>query len=163
MTQTLFKACIRAGTGLCLIVWSAFAMAETHLLAPCPDSPNCVSSLATQSDKRVDPLQVAADRESSLKKLETLLGSLPRVDYDVVGQSRIQARFTSRILRFVDDVTFYVRENGMVEVRSASRAGYWDLGANRRRVESLREQLFEQETDDRTSQQPPFGNAENRA
>jgi hypothetical protein len=50
-----------------------------------------------------------------------------------------------------------------VEVRSASRAGYWDLGANRRRVESLREQLFEQETDDRTSQQPPFGNAENRA
>ncbi|BAP13924.1 MAG: hypothetical protein AOY29_04570 [Alcanivorax borkumensis] len=138
-------------------------MAETHLLAPCPDSPNCVSSLATQSDKRVDPLQVAADRESSLKKLETLLGSLPRVDYDVVGQSRIQARFTSRILRFVDDVTFYVRENGMVEVRSASRAGYWDLGANRRRVESLREQLFEQETDDRTSQQPPFGNAENRA
>ena len=138
-------------------------MAETHLLAPCPDSPNCVSSLATQSDKRVDPLQVAADRESSLKKLETLLGSLPRVDYDVVGQSRIQARFTSRILRFVDDVTFYVRENGMVEVRSASRAGYWDLGANRRRVEALREQLFEQETDDRTSQQPPFGNAENRA
>ncbi|MEQ3636699.1 DUF1499 domain-containing protein [Alcanivorax sp.] len=137
-------------------------MAETHLLAPCPDSPNCISSLATQSDKRVAPLQVAADRKNSLKKLEILLSRLPRVEYDVVGQSRIQARFTSRILRFVDDVTFYVRENGVVEVRSASRTGYWDLGANRRRVESLREQLSEQETDDRTSQQPPFGNAENR-
>jgi uncharacterized protein (DUF1499 family) len=107
-------------------------------------------------------LQVAADRKNSLKKLEILLSRLPRVEYDVVGQSRIQARFTSRILRFVDDVTFYVRENGVVEVRSASRTGYWDLGANRRRVESLREQLSEQETDDRTSQQPPFGNAENR-
>lgn len=137
-------------------------MAETHLLAPCPDSPNCISSLATQSDKRVAPLQVAADRKNSLKKLEILLSRLPRVEYDVVGQSRIQARFTSRILRFVDDVTFYVRENGVVEVRSASRTGYWDLGANRRRVESLREQLSEQGTDDRTSQQPPFGNAENR-
>jgi len=137
-------------------------MAETHLLAPCPDSPNCISSLATQSDKRVAPLQVTADRKNSLKKLEILLSRLPRVEYDVVGQSRIQARFTSRILRFVDDVTFYVRENGVVEVRSASRTGYWDLGANRRRVESLREQLSEQGTDDRTSQQPPFGNAENR-
>ena len=68
-------------------------MAETHLLAPCPDSPNCVSSLATQSDKRVDPLQVAADRESSLKKLETLLGSLPRVDYDVeIGRASCRER-----------------------------------------------------------------------
>lgn len=138
-------------------------MADTHLLAPCPDSPNCVSSLATKGDKRVAPLQIAADRETSLKKLEALLGSLPRVDYDVVGQSRIQARFSSRIMRFVDDVTFYVRDNGVVEVRSASRAGYWDLGANRRRVESLREQLSEQKTDDRTSQQPPFENAEHRA
>ena len=137
-------------------------MADTHLLAPCPDSPNCVSSLATQSDKRVAPLQAGADRGSSLKKLESLLGNLPRVDYDVVGQSRIQARFTSRVLRFVDDVTFYVRDNGVVEVRSASRTGYWDLGANRRRVESLREQLSEQDTDDRTSQQHAFGNAEHR-
>ncbi|MBQ25206.1 DUF1499 domain-containing protein [Alcanivorax sp.] len=138
-------------------------MADTHLLAPCPDSPNCVSSLATQADKRVAPLQVGADRPSSLKKLESLLGNLPRVDYEVVGQSRIQARFTSRVLRFVDDVTFYVRDNGVVEVRSASRTGYWDLGANRRRVESLREQLSEQDTDDRTSQQHAFGNAEHRA
>ena len=58
-------------------------MADTHLLAPCPDSPNCVSSLATQADKRVAPLQVGADRQSSLKKLESLLGNLPRVDYDL--------------------------------------------------------------------------------
>ena len=76
-------------------------------------------------------------------------------EFDVVGQSRIQARFSSRLLRFVDDVTFYVREDGMVEVRSASRVGYWDLGANRRRVESLREQLAEQAPDDSTSQHYP--------
>ncbi len=102
-------------------------MSDTNLLAPCPDSPNCVSSLATDEDR----------------------------EFDVVGQSRIQARFSSRLLRFVDDVTFYVREDGMVEVRSASRVGYWDLGANRRRVESLREQLAEQAPDDSTSQHYP--------
>lgn len=127
-------------------------MSNTHLLAPCPDSPNCVSSLATDEERRVAPLQVAETRKASMARLQALLRQLPRVEFDVVGQSRIQARFSSRILRFVDDVTFYVREDGVVEVRSASRVGYWDLGANRRRVESLREQLAEQATDDSTSQ-----------
>ena len=127
-------------------------MADTHLLAPCPDSPNCVSSLATDDSHRVEPLTVADNREACMARLQALLKALPRVEFDVVGQSRIQARFTSRLLRFVDDVTFYVRENGMVEVRSASRVGYWDLGANRRRVESLREQLAEQAPDDSTAQ-----------
>ncbi len=127
-------------------------MSNTHLLAPCPDSPNCVSSLATDEERRVAPLQVAETRKASMARLQALLRQLPRVEFDVVGQSRIQARFSSRILRFVDDVTFYVREDGVVEVRSASRVGYWDLGANRRRVESLREQLAEQAPDDSTSQ-----------
>ncbi|MED5387657.1 MAG: DUF1499 domain-containing protein [Pseudomonadota bacterium] len=118
-------------------------MSDTHLLAPCPDSPNCVSSLASQDRHRIAPLQVATNRSESMGRIKALLSNLPRVEFDVVGQSRIQARFTSRLLRFVDDVTFFVRENGVVEVRSASRVGYWDLGANRRRVESLREQLAE--------------------
>ena len=126
-------------------------MSDTHLLAPCPNSPNCVSSLATDEDRRVAPLKVAQTRQASMARLQALLRQLPRVEFDVVGQSRIQARFSSRLLRFVDDVTFYVREDGMVEVRSASRVGYWDLGANRRRVESLREQLAEQAPDERTS------------
>jgi uncharacterized protein (DUF1499 family) len=130
---------------------SVAAMSDTHLLAPCPDSPNCVSSLAKDEDRRVAPLQVAETRQASMTRLQALLRQLDRVEFDVVGQSRIQARFSSRLLRFVDDVTFYIREDGVVEVRSASRVGYWDLGANRRRVESLREQLAEQAHDARTS------------
>ncbi|WP_290538100.1 MULTISPECIES: DUF1499 domain-containing protein [Alcanivorax] len=143
---------IRILSSAILLLMSAAAMSNTHLLAPCPDSPNCVSSLATDEERRVAPLQVAETRKASMARLQALLRQLPRVEFDVVGQSRIQARFSSRILRFVDDVTFYVREDGVVEVRSASRVGYWDLGANRRRVESLREQLAEQAPDDSTSQ-----------
>ena len=30
---------------------------------------------------------------------------------------------------------------GVIHVRSASRTGYWDLGANRRRVETIREAI----------------------
>lgn len=116
-------------------------MNDTRLLAPCPNSPNCVSSLAADPRHHVDPLPSAGDRAASLALLIDTLAEIPRVEMEPVGPARLQARFTSRLLRFVDDVTFYVHDNGRIEVRSASRVGYWDLGANRRRVETLRERL----------------------
>ncbi|MZR62158.1 DUF1499 domain-containing protein [Alcanivorax sp. DP30] len=126
-------------------------MSDNNLLAPCPNSPNCVSSLTSSDKHRVEPLAVSDSRETSMARLKAVLDAQSRVEYDVVGESRIQARFKSLILRFTDDVTFYVRESGVVEVRSASRVGYWDLGANRRRVESLREQLAETRSNDQSA------------
>lgn len=116
-------------------------MNDTRLLAPCPNSPNCVSSLAADPRHHVDPLPGAGDRAASLTLLIDTLAEMPRVEVEPVGPARLQARFTSRLLRFVDDVTFYVHDNGRIEVRSASRVGHWDLGANRRRVDALRERL----------------------
>ena len=137
-------------------------MADENLLAPCPNSPNCVSSLSGSKDHWVAPLEASDTRDTSLQRVQSVLDSLPRVDYDVAGPARINARFKSMVLRFTDDVTFYVRENGTVEVRSASRVGYWDLGANRRRVESLREKLAEMQSNDRSARldnesAPPVG------
>ena len=40
---------------------------------------------------------------------------------------------------FVDDVEFLFPKEKIIHVRSASRIGYSDFGANRRRVEHLRE------------------------
>ena len=43
--------------------------------------------------------------------------------------------FTSLIFRFVDDVEFLVDDSTrQIHFRSASRVGYSDLGANRRRM-----------------------------
>ena len=51
----------------------------------------------------------------------------------------LHATFTTRVMRFVDDVEFrMVLEQELIHVRSASRVGYSDLGTNRRRVERLR-------------------------
>ncbi|HBC18007.1 MAG TPA: DUF1499 domain-containing protein, partial [Alcanivorax sp.] len=58
-------------------------MSDTHLLAPCPDSPNCVSSLAKDEDRRVAPLQVAETRQASMTRLQALLRQLDRVEFDV--------------------------------------------------------------------------------
>jgi len=45
---------------------------------------------------------------------------------------------------FVDDLELQLRpQDALIAVRSASRLGYGDLGANRRRVEALRAALAE--------------------
>jgi uncharacterized protein (DUF1499 family) len=49
--------------------------------------------------------------------------------------------FTSRLLRFRDDVEFLLGPGDAVQVRSASRLGYSDLGVNRKRVETIRARL----------------------
>jgi uncharacterized protein (DUF1499 family) len=46
---------------------------------------------------------------------------------------------TTRLMRFVDDVELLLdAPAGVIHLRSSSRIGHSDLGANRKRVEALR-------------------------
>ena len=112
-----------------------------ELLPPCPDSPNCVSSVDPEEARRVDPLDGGSTREQALQRLEAALGNMPRVEWERTADDRIEAEFTSLLFRFVDDVILVVDPDGRIDVRSASRTGHWDLGVNRRRVERLRREL----------------------
>ena len=54
----------------------------------------------------------------------------------------LYAQYTSRLMKFVDDVEFWFDPAaGVVQVRSASRLGEKDFGVNRARVESIRQAL----------------------
>jgi uncharacterized protein (DUF1499 family) len=109
-------------------------------LTDCPSSPNCVSSQASDSAHKIAPLALIGGPANSRKRLLALLANQPRVTVVSEQNNYIRAEFTSRLLRFVDDVEFLFGPQA-IEVRSASRLGYSDLGANRTRVEQLREQL----------------------
>ena len=51
----------------------------------------------------------------------------------------LTAEYRSLIFRFIDDVDFLLDEKeGVIHFRSASRVGYSDLGANRKRMERIR-------------------------
>ncbi|MDA0687292.1 MAG: DUF1499 domain-containing protein [Proteobacteria bacterium] len=105
-------------------------------LTPCPDSPNCVSSFATDETHAIEPLA------ASLADVERIL--LGFDDTNIVSSEGdyLYAEFTTRIMGYVDDVEFlYDRNNGVTHVRSASRLGYSDLGANRNRIERIRSEL----------------------
>lgn len=84
------------------------------------------------------------DTANSHKRLLALLASQPRVTVVSTENNYIRAEFTSRLLRFVDDVEFLLGPQA-IEVRSASRLGHSDLGVNRARLEQLREQLSQPE------------------
>ena len=108
-------------------------------LAPCPDTPNCVSSLAPDRAHRVEPLPLAGAPDEALDRLRQIIESMPRAVVDESGGGRLKARFRSFLFRFVDDLELAVDPRaGLIHIRSASRVGYSDLGVNRRRVEEIR-------------------------
>ena len=56
----------------------------------------------------------------------------------------LEATETSRIFRFVDDIVVRLRADGtatVIDVRSKSRVGRGDMGANAKRIEAFRKQL----------------------
>jgi uncharacterized protein (DUF1499 family) len=110
-------------------------------LAPCPGSPNCVSS-DDQGKHAIAAFNLKTAPAQAWQALERVLAEIPRVKIVTRTEQYLHAEFTSTVLRFVDDVEFSLRpELRIIAVRSASRVGYYDFGANRSRVEDLRERL----------------------
>lgn len=132
-----------------LLIMSLFSQQPENLglkdgrLTPCPKSPNCVCSFTDSADAghAIEPLQIPAGLEQPMEALVRVIESLPRTEIVTRESNYLHAEFTTRLLRFVDDVEFqYVPEENLIHVRSASRVGYSDLGANRKRVEQIRTQ-----------------------
>jgi uncharacterized protein (DUF1499 family) len=108
-------------------------------LKPCPNKPNCVSSLNSDKTRAVEPLQYVGDWQTVKKSLLGLIENLPRAVVVEHHNQYVHATFKSKIFGFVDDVEFLFDDTQkLIQIRSASRMGYYDFGANRQRVEMLR-------------------------
>jgi uncharacterized protein (DUF1499 family) len=113
---------------------------KTERLAPCPDSPNCVSTLSTDDEHRIEPIEFEGSAQAAKEQLLAIVRSMPRTRIVDDDGLYVHAEFRSRVFRFVDDVEFYIdADAGLVQFRSASRKGYSDLGVNRRRMEEIRD------------------------
>ena len=111
-------------------------------LAPCPSSPNCVSSDARDERHAIEPLRLAAAAQQAWPSVRAAVAELPRTRIVRETPDYLHAECRSALFGFVDDLELQLRPSeGIVAVRSASRIGYGDLGVNRRRVESLRASL----------------------
>ena len=114
----------------------------TKRLAPCPDSPNCVSSDATDPAHYTAPFALIIPARQAWPLVREAMKEIPRTEITNDTDFYLRAECRSAVFRFVDDLELELRAgDGIIAVRSASRTGYSDFGVNRRRVEGLRERL----------------------
>jgi uncharacterized protein (DUF1499 family) len=146
----LLAAILAGGTVITLALFSLFSSKPTNLgvtngrLAPCPDSPNCVSTQATDDAHHIEPIPFDGTPREAMTRLKTVLASRPRVRIVMETDTYLHAEFTSLIFRFVDDVEFVVDDQRkVIDFRSASRVGRSDLGVNRKRMEAIRQAFAE--------------------
>lgn len=121
---------------------STVSQASEKQLPPCPSSPNCVSSQATEEGHFIAPFKTTVPVDEAWAALKTALLSQSRTVITGETGNTLHAEATSLVFRFVDDIDAILDANAkVIHIRSASRVGYGDFGVNRRRVESLRAQL----------------------
>ncbi len=88
----------------------------------------------------IAPLNIKnGDAMASLESLANILQEMPGVTLVEHQPNYLYAQAQTRWLKFVDDLEFWVNaEDGVIEVRSASRLGREDFGVNRERIEAIR-------------------------
>lgn len=103
-------------------------------LLACPSSPNCVSSYLSEAPHGIAAIE---GNEQTFQSLVSHLGEAEGYRVKERAKNYIHATYQSRLFGFVDDIELYF-DGSVIQVRSASRVGYSDLGANAKRVEALR-------------------------
>ncbi|HKI62757.1 MAG TPA: DUF1499 domain-containing protein [Mariprofundaceae bacterium] len=133
---------ILAGAGMSLLSHQAPELGLVDgRLRPCPDSPNCVCSEGSRGDTLHFIEPISASGMHADVEWKNLIAAIQSQGGEIVQQSEtyLHATFTSSIFRFIDDVEARLdRDTGLIHLRSASRVGRSDLGANRKRIEGVR-------------------------
>ena len=107
-------------------------------LAPCPESPNCVSSYETDEVHGMAGIEFTGETAVAQEKLRAIIQAMPNSTLITDEPGYLHAEFRSPTMRFIDDVEFYFDEaDGLIQFRSAARLGYADMDANRKRMAEI--------------------------
>ncbi len=142
----LAVAALVMGAFASLVIRNALAARPTDLglvdgrLRPCPASPNCVCSQDADAMHAIEPLTYSGTAAEAIERLKAAILRMPRTKIVADTGDYLHVEFTTRLMRYVDDVEFAVdHQQKVIHCRSASRIGYSDLGVNRQRIEAIRE------------------------
>lgn len=111
-------------------------------LRVCPATPNCVSSEQQDARAYIEPLiAITKTSDTGITLWEGAKKAVVEVGGTIMTEREgyLHATFETRFLRYVDDVELRLDKNKrLIHIRSASRVGRSDMGANRVRVEKIR-------------------------
>ena len=94
-------------------------------LSKCPDKPNCKF------------ITIELSGQNPLAKIIAIMREIPRSELHKKEQSYLHFTVTSKVFRFIDDVEFYLHSDKKISIKSSSRLGHYDFGANKKRVNTI--------------------------
>ena len=111
----------------------------TGLISPCPVLPVCVCSRRDALPRhRIEPIAGGEDAVATFARVRSVVTGMPRTVVVTAKDDYLHAVCRSWI-GFVDDLECQLcLAEHVIHIRSASRFGIWDFGANRARVEAIR-------------------------
>ncbi len=113
---------------------------DGHLQA-CGSAPRCVSSTESRPARFVEPMVLVDSHEETWAAVGNQLSQMKRTTIVEQTPTYIHAEIISPWHFYTDDLELLRHEDGLCEVRSSARIGYYDFNVNRKRVEALRDLL----------------------
>ena len=117
-------------------------------LAPSLDGSNCVCNRAASDPRCVASFAVSEDPAAEFLRVSDWLSSLRRTVVLTATDEYAHATYRSRLLSDcrtqlgLDHLELRLcTEHAMIHIRSTSQYGFYDFGANRKRIEKLCRQL----------------------
>lgn len=108
-------------------------------LAPCPDTPNCVSTYENDEEHGIEKIPFEGTAEEAQAHILTAIGQMERTRVITNEPGYIHVEFRSPTMHFIDDAEFYFGEGvDGIQFRSAARLGYDDMNMNRKNMEKFR-------------------------
>jgi uncharacterized protein (DUF1499 family) len=90
----------------------------------------------------IAPLPVKGEGPATIAQIKAIVEGMDGAKVVRSEPSYLYAQFTTKLMRYVDDVEFWFDPAAnVIQVRSASRVGRGDLGVNRKRIEAVRAAL----------------------
>ena len=106
---------------------------DNNILTACSNPNNCV----LENWKVVN-------LDKSFKELIDILENTPRTRIINVQEDYLHALSTSRVMQYVDDIEIKkIEKENILKVKSKSRKGFYDLGVNKRRIDTLHFRLID--------------------
>lgn len=107
---------------------------------------NSVSSQAARHPHtdyhEIAPLTYQGDGNAAFSRFAAIVEATPGATVITSQPGYLYAEFQTPLLKFVDDVEFLLDQPaGVIQMRSASRLGSKDFGANRKRLEAIRQRF----------------------
>lgn len=129
-----------------LRVWAATAPVPSNLgitngqLAPCPTSPNCVTTQSGLPTQLMPALSYTDSPAEAQARLKAVVLIQPRTTLITERDGYLHFEFRSAMMGFIDDVEFQLDADGTtIHFRSVARLGQGDGGVNRNRMQTITE------------------------